>query len=138
MNLLQEKEYRVPSWNFMKKNVLCKKGDEITWFDGIVLSYMHDCAANEGLVRIQYKCLVTIYVFPEMKLVTVFPKQNLNVLSPNFLILVSVIDLYIPRIWLPILLHRNRQIDPRNILLAQRYMNVGIRNKGTRFISGNK
>ncbi len=24
--------------------------------------------ANEGLVRIQYKCLVPIYVFPEMKL----------------------------------------------------------------------
>jgi hypothetical protein len=29
-----------------------------------------DCAANEGLVRIQYKCLVPIYpyVFPGMKL----------------------------------------------------------------------
>ncbi len=26
------------------------------------------CTANEGLVRIQYKCLVPIYVFPEMKL----------------------------------------------------------------------
>jgi hypothetical protein len=25
-------------------------------------------AANEGPVRIQYKCLVPIYVFPEMKL----------------------------------------------------------------------
>jgi hypothetical protein len=24
--------------------------------------------ANEGLVRIQYKCLVSIYAFPEMKL----------------------------------------------------------------------
>jgi hypothetical protein len=33
-----------------------------------VLSYMHNCTANEGLVRIQYKYLVTIYVFPEMKL----------------------------------------------------------------------
>ncbi len=43
--------------------------------------------ANEGPVRIQYKCLVPIYVFPEMKLralVTIFPKQNYNVLSPNF------------------------------------------------------
>jgi hypothetical protein len=41
---------------------------------------------NEGPVRIQYKCLVPIYVFPEMKLrglITVFPKQNNNVLSPN-------------------------------------------------------
>ncbi len=26
------------------------------------------CAANEGLVRIQYKCLVPIYVLPKMKL----------------------------------------------------------------------
>ena len=37
--------------------------------------------ANEGPVRIQYKCLVPIYVFPEMKLL--FPKQNYNVLSPS-------------------------------------------------------
>ncbi len=27
-----------------------------------------DHTANEGPVRIQYKCLVPIYVFPEMKL----------------------------------------------------------------------
>jgi hypothetical protein len=26
------------------------------------------CTSTEGSVRIQYKCLVTIYVFPEMKL----------------------------------------------------------------------
>ncbi len=26
------------------------------------------CTAYEGLVRIQYKCRVPIYVFPEMKL----------------------------------------------------------------------
>jgi len=36
MNLLPEKKYRVPSWNFVEKNVLCEKGDEITRFDGIV------------------------------------------------------------------------------------------------------
>jgi hypothetical protein len=30
---------------------------------------------------IQYKCLVPIYVFPEMKLL--FPKQKFNVLSPS-------------------------------------------------------
>jgi hypothetical protein len=41
------------------------------------------CAANEGPVSIQYKCLVPIYVFPEMKLFV--PKQNYNVLSPSFL-----------------------------------------------------
>jgi hypothetical protein len=28
------KKYRVPSWNFVEKNVLCEKGDEITRFDG--------------------------------------------------------------------------------------------------------
>jgi hypothetical protein len=29
---------------------------------------MHFYTANEGPVRTQYKCLVAIYVFPEMKL----------------------------------------------------------------------
>jgi hypothetical protein len=45
--------------------------------------------ANEGLLRIQ---LVPIYVIPEMKLCgpPLFPKQNYNVLSPNFHIHVSV------------------------------------------------
>jgi hypothetical protein len=34
MNFLLEKKYGVPSNNFVKKNVLCEKGDEITRFDG--------------------------------------------------------------------------------------------------------
>ena len=34
MNFLSEKKYGVPSHNFVKKNVLCEKGDEITRFDG--------------------------------------------------------------------------------------------------------
>jgi hypothetical protein len=29
---------------------------------------LHSHTTNEGLVRIQYECLVPIYVFPEMKL----------------------------------------------------------------------
>jgi hypothetical protein len=37
------------------------------------------CTANEGPVKILYKCLVPIYVFPEMKLL--FPKQDYNVPS---------------------------------------------------------
>ncbi len=58
---------------------------------------------NEGLVRIQNKCLVPIYVFPEMNCeASLFPKQNYNVLSPNFHIHVSVSGLYIPKIGLPI------------------------------------
>ncbi len=51
------------------------------------------CTANEGLVRIHYKCLVSIYVFPEMKLL--FPTQNYNVLSPSSYTHISVRDLYI-------------------------------------------
>ncbi len=41
--------------------------------------------ANEGPVTIQYKCLVPIYVFPEIKLCSflIFPKQNYNILSSN-------------------------------------------------------
>ncbi len=42
--------------------------------------------AYEGLVRIQYKSLVPIYVFPEMKLL--FPIQNYNVLSHSSYILI--------------------------------------------------
>jgi hypothetical protein len=48
--------------------------------------------ANEGPVRIQYKCLVLTYVFPEMKLI--FPKQNYNVPSPSSYTHISVRDLY--------------------------------------------
>jgi hypothetical protein len=77
MNLLPGKKYGVPSQNFEEKNVLCEKGDKITLFDGI-----HH-TADEGPVRFQYKCLVPIYVYPEMKLHDL-PKQNYNVMSPNF------------------------------------------------------
>jgi hypothetical protein len=44
-----------------------------------------------------------------------FPKQNINVLAPNFHIHVSVSNLYISRIGLRILLQPNRQTDPGNI-----------------------
>jgi hypothetical protein len=37
--------------------------------------------ANGRPMKILYKCLVPIYVFPEMKMF--FPKQNYNVLSPS-------------------------------------------------------
>jgi hypothetical protein len=69
--------------------------------------------ANEGLVRIQYKCLVPIYVFPEIKLL--FQKQNYNVLSPSSYSHISMRDLYISRIGLPILLQGNMWPDPGNI-----------------------
>jgi hypothetical protein len=69
--------------------------------------------ANEGPMRIEYKCLVPIYVLPERKLL--FPKQNYNVLSPSSYTNISVRDLYISRIGLPILLQENMWTDPGNI-----------------------
>ncbi len=44
-------------------------------------------------MRIQYKGLFPIHVFPEMKLL--FPKQNFNVLSHSTFTHISVRDLYI-------------------------------------------
>ncbi len=58
-----------------------------------------------------------IYVFSEMKLLG---------LVPNSYIHVSVSDLLIPMIGLPLWLQRNRQTSPRNIEIAHRYMNVEI------------
>jgi hypothetical protein len=68
---------------------------------------------NEGPMRIQYKCLVLIYVFPEMDLL--FPKQNYDVLSPSSYTRISVRDLYISGFDLPILLQENMWTDPGNI-----------------------
>jgi hypothetical protein len=65
-------------------------------------------------VRIQYKRMDLIYVFPEMKLCGLaISKTELqyNVPSPNFHIHISVRGLYISRIGLPILL----QTDPGKI-----------------------
>ena len=71
------------------------------------------CNAKEGPMRIQYKCLVPIYVFAGMKLL--FPKQNYNVLSLISYIHISVTDLYISRIGLPLLRQGNMWTDPGNI-----------------------
>jgi hypothetical protein len=46
-----------------------------------------------------------------------FPKQNFNVLSPNSYTHISVRDLNIPRIGLPILLQENIWTDPGNICI---------------------
>ncbi len=60
----------------------------------------------------------------------VFPRNKLLSLVPNSYIHVSVSDLYISRIglpiWLPNWLQQNRQINPGNISIAHRYMNVEI------------
>ncbi len=75
-------------------------------------------------MRIQYKCLVPINVFPEMKML--FPKLNYNVVSPSSYTYISARDLYISRISLPILLQGILWTDPGNIYIAHRHMNVEI------------
>ncbi len=45
--------------------------------------FIYSHIANEEAAKILYKCLVPIFVFPEMNLL--FPKQDCNVLSPEFL-----------------------------------------------------
>jgi hypothetical protein len=68
----------------------------------------------KGRMRIQYKCLVSIYVFPEIKLL--FPTQNYNVLYPSSYTHtgISVRDLYISRTDLPILLQEYMWTNHRN------------------------
>jgi hypothetical protein len=84
MNLLLEKKYGVSSQNFLKKMFCAKK---VTKLPDLTVP----CTANIGPVRIQYKCLVLIYVFSKINCVaSLLPKQNYNVLSPNFHIHVSV------------------------------------------------
>jgi hypothetical protein len=74
---------------------------------------MEPRTANEGPMKILYKCPVPNYVFPEIKLF--FPKRNYNVLSPSSYTHISVRDLYIFRIDLTILLKGNMWTNPGNI-----------------------
>jgi hypothetical protein len=64
-------------------------------------------------LQIKGRCLVLIYVLPEKELL--FPKQNYNVQSPSSYTHISVRDLYISRIGMPILLQGNMWTDPGNI-----------------------
>jgi hypothetical protein len=70
------------------------------------------CTANEWPVRIQYKCLIPIYVFPVIELHgLLFPKHIMFCL-PIFTQYLCAIFIHIPGISLPILLQQNRQINP--------------------------
>jgi hypothetical protein len=73
------------------------------------------------MLRIRYKCLVPIYVFPEMKLL--FAKQNYIVLSPSSYTHISVRYLYTSG---SVCLFCCRGTDPWNIKISHRHINVEI------------
>jgi hypothetical protein len=87
----------------------------------------------------QYSCFTAETRYRKFE--QIFPEKDLRGLSSNFHIHVSVSDLYVPTIGLPILLQENTWTDPRGIYnsLTETWMwKLGLRPRAIPFLGKNK
>jgi hypothetical protein len=90
----------------------CYGGDSEGWFDPWALLQAFKLQVNK--IEISFAAEVSVTHCKEIW-IFVFAEKELRDLSPNFLIHVSLSDLYIPAFGPPVFLQQNRQTDQRNI-----------------------
>ncbi len=98
----------------------------LVWYE-LNIKCIDTCAVTYYCLLLYLICC-TVYPLPTLywKSDLFIPRNETVQPVTNSYIHVSVSDLYISRIILPICLHQNRQTDPRNIYLVHRYMDVEI------------
>ncbi len=101
----------------------------------VEMPLFHNCYSvmhcNWRTMRIQYKCLVLMYVFPEMKLL--YPKLNYNVLSSSSYTHISVRFIYFQDRSAYYAAGKYEDRSGKYINLAHRNMNVEIRTEAVQF-----